>query len=287
MSRPASNPWGSKSIEWQLPSPVPVHNFDRIPTFGSDPYPYGDDARLSAAAAGRRAGEADAMSELASHSTDYSVVEREPPEVMGRNLRVASQLWASATVFFFFAFLFAYFYLRSLELAGPVASAQRQGAGRMGDGDHRLRRRVARSRPAMPCAACTTTTRTPGAGWAWRRSRSGSLRSCSRSSSGRRIGFGPTDGGFASVFLGWTGLYILFVFGTLYWLETLLATSFRYRGRGAAGHEPGEASGDAERTGDDIEQPLSLIGPGARAFAFYWAVLAGIGVVTWFILYLL
>jgi cytochrome c oxidase subunit 1 len=36
-----SNPWDSKSIEWQLPSPVPVHNFDRIPTFGPDPYPYG------------------------------------------------------------------------------------------------------------------------------------------------------------------------------------------------------------------------------------------------------
>jgi cytochrome c oxidase subunit I len=36
-----ANPWGSKSIEWQLPSPVPVHNFDRIPTFGPDPYPYG------------------------------------------------------------------------------------------------------------------------------------------------------------------------------------------------------------------------------------------------------
>jgi cytochrome c oxidase subunit 1 len=36
-----SNPWGSKSIEWQLPSPVPVHNFERIPTFGPDPYPYG------------------------------------------------------------------------------------------------------------------------------------------------------------------------------------------------------------------------------------------------------
>jgi cytochrome c oxidase subunit I len=36
------NPWNSKSIEWQLPSPVPVHNFDRIPTFGPDPYPYGN-----------------------------------------------------------------------------------------------------------------------------------------------------------------------------------------------------------------------------------------------------
>jgi cytochrome c oxidase subunit 1 len=36
------NQWGSKSIEFSLPSPVPVHNFDRIPTFGPDPYPYGE-----------------------------------------------------------------------------------------------------------------------------------------------------------------------------------------------------------------------------------------------------
>jgi cytochrome c oxidase subunit 1 len=42
-----SNPWASKSIEWQLPSPVPVHNFDRIPTFGPDPYPYGDGAGIA------------------------------------------------------------------------------------------------------------------------------------------------------------------------------------------------------------------------------------------------
>ncbi len=38
-----ANPWGSKSIEFQLPSPVPVHDFDRIPTFDADPYPYGDE----------------------------------------------------------------------------------------------------------------------------------------------------------------------------------------------------------------------------------------------------
>jgi cytochrome c oxidase subunit 1 len=37
-----ANPWGSKSIEWQLPSPVPVHTFDVIPEFGPDPYPYGE-----------------------------------------------------------------------------------------------------------------------------------------------------------------------------------------------------------------------------------------------------
>jgi cytochrome c oxidase subunit I len=37
-----ANPWGSRSIEFQLPSPVPVHNFDRTPVFTSDPYGYGE-----------------------------------------------------------------------------------------------------------------------------------------------------------------------------------------------------------------------------------------------------
>ncbi len=36
-----ANPWHSKSAEFQLPTPVPVHDFDRIPVFGADPYPYG------------------------------------------------------------------------------------------------------------------------------------------------------------------------------------------------------------------------------------------------------
>jgi cytochrome c oxidase subunit 1 len=35
------NPWNSKSIEWSLPTPVPVHDFDRLPEFDPDPYPYG------------------------------------------------------------------------------------------------------------------------------------------------------------------------------------------------------------------------------------------------------
>jgi cytochrome c oxidase subunit 1 len=36
-----ANPWNSKSFEWQLPTPVPVHDFDRLPVFDADPYPYG------------------------------------------------------------------------------------------------------------------------------------------------------------------------------------------------------------------------------------------------------
>ena len=38
------NPWDSRSLEWQLPSPVPVHNFDRIPVISGDPYDYGTPA---------------------------------------------------------------------------------------------------------------------------------------------------------------------------------------------------------------------------------------------------
>jgi len=37
----AANPWHSKSIEWQTPTPVPVHNFEQIPVFDADPYDYG------------------------------------------------------------------------------------------------------------------------------------------------------------------------------------------------------------------------------------------------------
>ena len=35
------NPWNSLSAEFQLPTPVPLHDFDRIPVFDADPYPYG------------------------------------------------------------------------------------------------------------------------------------------------------------------------------------------------------------------------------------------------------
>jgi cytochrome c oxidase subunit 1 len=36
-----ANPWESKSLEWQTPTPVPVHNFDRPPVIDSELYDYG------------------------------------------------------------------------------------------------------------------------------------------------------------------------------------------------------------------------------------------------------
>ena len=100
-------------------------------------------------------------------------------------------------------------------------------------------------------------------------------------------GFGPTDGGYASVYLGWTGLYVCSCSASLYWLETTLATSLRYRKVVPAQFEAGEAAGDPDREAPDIDNPLSLVRAELGALSFFATVLAGIGVATWLILYLL
>jgi cytochrome c oxidase subunit 1 len=35
------NPWGAKTLEWTVPYPVPLTNFDELPVITSDPYNYG------------------------------------------------------------------------------------------------------------------------------------------------------------------------------------------------------------------------------------------------------
>ena len=119
------------------------------------------------------------------------------------------------------------------------------------------------------------------------RSRCSSWRSSLQIAEWATQGFGPTDGGYASVYLGWTGLLTLFVLGLLYWLETTLATSLRYRKSFSGQFEAGEAAGDPDRDASDIANPLSLVRAELAALSFFASVLAGIGVATWLILYLL
>ena len=90
--------------------------------------------------------------------------------------------------------------------------------------------------------------------------------------------------------LGATGfglLFLVFVLGTLFWLETVVATSIRYRGlsEGLRTVAPGEASGDPHREAHDIRDPVSLVRAELGALSFYWTFLAGIGVLTWIVLY--
>jgi heme/copper-type cytochrome/quinol oxidase subunit 3 len=227
------------------------------------------------------------MSELAHHSTDYGVVEREPQSIVQRNLSIGSRLWASSLVFFFFAFLFAFFYLRSLNEHGlfkPKGVHAPQGWGiaivlclvvsavllQFGGVDQRADRRPAwrlKGLGALMLGLAAIVLQIV----AW-----------------SSIGFGPTDGGYASVYLGWTGLYTIFVFGTLYWLETCLAVSYRYRREpfGKAKVEPGDASGDPDRDAHDIENPVHLNAAEVAALTFTWTTLVVIGVVTWFVLYI-
>lgn len=227
------------------------------------------------------------MTEMAQPGTDYGVVEEEPPEVMARNLRVAAHLWSSATVFFFAAFLFAYFYLRSLDSSsafrpkhvdpsltfGTLATAALVGAAallRLGLADHRAERRPAwRVKGGVALGLLLLAIVFQVVAWTTQ-------------------GFGPTDGAYASVYVGWTALLSVFVLGLAFWVETTLATSIRYRGLGSDAVVPeGHASGDADRTAPDIASPISLIRPELEALSTVALCLAGVGAVTWVILYLL
>ena len=226
--------------------------------------------------------------QLAHESMGYEVVEGEPPELLARNLVSAGHLLASATAFFFLSFIFAYFYLRSLNSAGMwkpkgvdssvtwgtivmaciVASA---GLVRLGLMDHRaLRRPQWRLKGLLALGFGLAALVLQVVTWT-------------------QQDFGPTDGGYASVYFGWTAFMFLFVLCTLFWLETTVATSLRYRKVPVNVSEPppGEASGDPYRAGHDIHNPLSLVRAELVSLSFYWTFLAGIAVLTWVILYLL
>ena len=222
---------------------------------------------------------------LAYGNTGYEVVEQEPPEVLGRNLVSASYLLAGATAFFFVSFLFAYFYLRSLNNGSmwkPPGVDASVGWGsavvacyvlsallvRLGLTDHRaLRRDRWRVKGLVALLVGIVGLVLQAIAWT-------------------QQSFGPADGGFASVYFGWTAFIFLFVLGTLLWLEMSLATSLRYRKMETDAPPPGHASGDPHRAAHDIRDPLSLVRAELVGLSFYWTFLAGIAVVTWIVLYL-
>src|SRR3981189_2052195 len=52
------------------------------------------------------------------HPAHTTVDPVEPPELLARNIRVGSRIWAASQAFFFLAFFFAFLYLRALNTAG-------------------------------------------------------------------------------------------------------------------------------------------------------------------------
>jgi hypothetical protein len=191
------------------------------------------------------------------------VLPREPIEFKTRPLWAAARLWCGAVTFFFAAFVFAYVYLRSLDvnhgwiIGKHVSASGGLGAAVMGlillsavlwrVGYMRRDDTIATGTVAIVLAIIAVV-----------------LQFVQYTT----LGFGPASGGYASVFIGWTITYILSAICGIYWIETQVATLWRASKR--------EVSDDEE----------AVMRAGVEASSFFWAYFAGIGVLTFIILYL-
>lgn len=204
----------------------------------------------------------------------------EPPEIGARSLYMAARLLAGATTFFFLGYLFAFFYLRSLNESGMwkpahVKPEQGWGAAIVACIVLSALAAIVAGRQMKAIARSDSDERAgawlPAAALALVLGLAAVVLQCLEYTAQH---FGPTDGGYASVFCGWTALYAVAALATMYWLETQVATELRARRAPAAGRH------------GDIAEADRLIAPGLDAAVFYWTFLAAIGVITWITLYL-
>lgn len=189
----------------------------------------------------------------------------EPPRVRERNVWVGVRLWTGALAFLFVSFVFAFFYLRSLnnnnmwrdDAAKPplvfgiiVLVLVLVGVGVYGAAARSRAeggwRRLAILAVLLLLAALVV-----------------------QSIAFYHAGFGPKDGGYASVFFGWTGFYAASLVGALYWLWVQIAQSLR--GTAPSGGDGAQASQAADR----------------EAIAFFLYFLAVVQVVLFVLLYLI
>jgi cytochrome c oxidase subunit III len=192
----------------------------------------------------------------------HPALDPEPPELQERNIWVGARLLVSSTIFLFLPFVFGYLYLATLNTGG---------LWRPGD----LKGPIGWGFPIMlallAAAGLLAWARSELTAGAERRFRWYSVAALVVGLAAvvlqvveyTQLGFGPTDGGFASVFFGWTGLLALVVLLTMVWLETVVASSFRN-----GSDSPGSNSADVE------------------AVLFYLAFLAILGAFTFAFLYL-
>jgi hypothetical protein len=193
-----------------------------------------------------------------------------------RALDVGARLMCGATTFFLMSFLFAYFYLRSLNqehMWRPHGIDPKQGLGAAFVACIIL--------SAVLSLLAVRRQRADSPGWlvpaavAVVLGLAAVVLQCIEYTVPK---WGPTNGAYASVYLGWTAFYALFMLGAMYWLWIQVATEARERRNPTA------------REGEGLtvyEDPDKLLPRGMDAAVFYWVFLAGWGVVMWIVLYLL
>jgi heme/copper-type cytochrome/quinol oxidase subunit 3 len=152
----------------------------------------------------------------------------EEPDVLARNIRVGSRIWAASQAFFFLAFFFAFLYLRALNTNGLWR----------GWPHHHPSPSIAFGVAILLCvlgSAAIARGAVLVAPEMWRVTAWAALvltlaaigLQCAQFSS---LGFGPTDAAYASVFVGWSGLFTVFLLGMCYWLATVIGDVTRARG---------------------------------------------------------
>lgn len=196
----------------------------------------------------------------------------EPPEILARNLQVGARLVAAAEAFALLAFVFAYLYLRTLNSNGDWRPKHVNPSAGIG---------VALVICLVGCSlAYVYGLRRLGDGTegGWRAGAVASL-VLGLGAFGliiaqfASISFGPTSGGYASVFVGWHAVYGLTLLLVLGWIETLVAQSLHRHTQ--------EVAPD---TGD-IAAPFEVMRPAADAAAVVLHTTVAFGVLGYILLY--
>jgi heme/copper-type cytochrome/quinol oxidase subunit 3 len=186
--------------------------------------------------------------------------ELEPVDLLARNLRVGSRIFAAAVAFFFLAFFFAFLYLRALNTNGLWR----------GWPPHHPSPSLAFGVAILVCVLGSAAVARAGvllASALWRVAALASLFLALaavglQAAQFSSIGFGRTVAGYASVFVGLSGLFALCLLGACYWLGTVV--------------------GDVSRAGEATELRAAAL----DAVGFVLVVLAGIEFAAFILLYI-
>jgi heme/copper-type cytochrome/quinol oxidase subunit 3 len=200
--------------------------------------------------------------------TSTSAFQPEPREWAHRSLTAGAKMWCGATAFFFASFVFAYFYLKSLDenhgwKVLHVGSKHVSPSGGLGVSIMAvyllsgILLYLGSRRPADDISTGVAAVVLALAGVA--------LQFAEYS----HLGFGPTSGGYASVFFGWTATYALGALWGVYWMETTVAGLWRARREGGS------------------QETVALLRTGLSACSICWSFFVAIGVLMFVVLYLL
>jgi heme/copper-type cytochrome/quinol oxidase subunit 3 len=209
-----------------------------------------------------RAGAVVPMQDAGASAPAAAHIEPEPREWQPRALWVGARQLAGAATFFFLSFVFAYFYLRSLDLDKNWKIGHVQPSVGVGVAIAVV---LVASAVLLRLASMRPLEAPRLGGAALLLALAAVALQCIEFAT---LGFGPANGGYASVFIGWTATYAVFALACAYWIETQVATAWRAKREGL--------------WADDGE----VLSAGLEACSYFWGYYVAIGVVAFVILYL-